>query len=88
MLQAILFYSGDMSNLNNEHEGRNANDDGNTEKGQSPLKNELLQKKKCLPSIKPEALKIKQKEYQLLSLLHQPDYDQPTRPKPGGTLSW
>jgi hypothetical protein len=57
------FYSTrDTSDLIKEDDGKSADDDGNNEKGNVPIKSELLQKKKLLPGIEPEASKIKQKE--------------------------
>jgi hypothetical protein len=57
MLQAILFYSGDTSDLLNKDDVMHKNGDGNTEeeKKKVEIKSELLQKKQCLPGIKPEA---------------------------------
>jgi hypothetical protein len=63
MLQAILFYSADTSDLIKEDDAMRNNDDCNNERGKVVITSELLQKKKCLQGIEPpEASEIRQKE--------------------------
>jgi hypothetical protein len=55
-LQAILFYSGDTSDLIKEDEAMNNNGDENMEEERKivQIKNELIQKRKCLPGVDAE----------------------------------
>jgi hypothetical protein len=89
MLQAILFYSGDTSDLIKEDEAMNNNGDDNMEKEKKKdkIKIELLQKKKGLPTIEPEA-SINERKGISASFTPTPARLRPvpTRPKPGGSL--